>query len=319
MLPALPRSPSLFVGPVLLAGLTLLPSPSGLGAQEAGSALRVLRLPASARAMGLGDAYMMNAEASDAVFYHPALVEGAEGFGVEVQSWSGEATSASASAAGAWFGGSVAVGLQTLQYGVPGAELAELPGSHDLLFAPGDEPASERVATVAVARELGGFRVGVSGKLLEQRVAGERDATGAVDLGLATDLGPLVAAVSVQNLGPELGLPSGDVALPRRWSVGVGAYGRPVGPLDVGVTGSLRYDEAWEELIAAGGLEVGYWPVRGRTFVGRVGVRSVPQGDASPVSLGFAFWGDDLVLEWAWQPFGGAVDEGTHRFGIGWR
>ena len=59
--------------------------------------------------------------------------------------------------------------------------------------------------------------------------------------------------------------------------------------------------------------------MRGRTFVGRVGVRRVPEGEASPVSLGFAFWGDDLVLEWAWQPFGDPVDAGTHRFGIGWR
>jgi hypothetical protein len=65
---------------------------------------------------------------------------------------------------------------------------------------------------------------------------------------------------------------------------------------------------------------VGYWPVRGRTFVGRLGAQVVPEGsDASPFTFGFAFWGDDLVVEWAFQPFDGAPESGTHRFSIGWR
>lgn len=301
--------------PLASAGL----SPGALAAQDGATAPRVLQLPASTRAMALGDAFMMTGESSDAVFYHPALVEGAQGFGLDIQTWSGDATAASASAATGWFGGSVAVGVQTLQYGVPDDDLSALPRGQDLLFAPGDEPASERVATVAVGREVFGVRMGLAGKLVEQRVAGERDATGAVDLGVATEVGPLTAALSARNLGPEMTFIAGDVALPRRYTLGVGAYGQEVGPLDIGLAGSLRYEESEDEFVPGAGLEVGYWPIRGRTFVGRVGVRRVPEGDASPVSLGFAFWGDDLVLEWAWQPFGGDVDEATHRFGVGWR
>lgn len=313
-LPTLARALATAVA-LALAAPALVPRPAA--AQDA-AAPRILRLPASTRAMALGDAYMMNAEASDALFYHPALVEGAGGFGLDVQTWSGEATAASASAATGWFGGSVAVGLQTLQYGTAGADLTTLPRGHDLLFDAG-QPVSERVASVGLARELLGLRVGLAGKLVEQRVADERDATGAVDLGVATELGPLVAALSAQNLGPGMTFQAGDVDLPRRYTLGIGAYGRPLGPLDIGLTASLRYEEAWEDLLPAAGLEVGYWPVRGRTFVGRVGVQAVPDGEGSPLTAGFAFWGDDLVLEWAWQPFGGDVDQGTHRFGVGWR
>jgi hypothetical protein len=87
----------------------------------------------------------------------------------------------------------------------------------------------------------------------------------------------------------------------------------------VGVAASVLYDETLDEVIPGGGLEVGYWPVRGRTFVARAGVRRVPEGEGSPFSAGLAFWGDDLVVEWAWRPFGDPVDEATHRFSVGWR
>ena len=41
--------------------------------------------------------------------------------------------------------------------------------------------------------------------------------------------------------------------------------------------------------------------------------------EARPITLGFAYWGDSLVLEWGYQPFDGAPESGTHRFSIGWR
>ena len=47
---------------------------------------------------------------------------------------------------------------------------------------------------------------------------------------------------------------------------------------------------------------VGYYPVTGRTFVVRAGGRTVPEGEASPLTLGASYWGDSLVLEYAFQP-----------------
>jgi hypothetical protein len=66
------------------------------------------------------------------------------------------------------------------------------------------------------------------------------------------------------------------------------------------------------------GLEVGYWPVNGRTFVGRVGYRYRSDDfTACPLTFGAAFLGDNISLEYAYQGF----DDGdpSHRFSVGWR
>lgn len=300
-----------------LALVALLLAPAAASAQAEGRLPLLLQLPASTRAMALGDAYAMSSGHADALFYNPALVGDASGFGLDVETWSGEATGAAASAATAWYGGAVAVGLQTLQYGGATSGATLLPSGQDVLFDVGVATTSERVASVGYGRRLFGVQVGVAAKLLEQRVAGDRDATAAVDLGVATGLGPLTVGLSAANLGPDLELPSGPAPLPTRVTLGVGGYGQEVGPLDVGVSGALtRRDDG--ELLAGAGVEVGYWPISGRTFVARVGVARVPEGAASPFTFGIAFWGDDLVVEWAYRDFG-TLGEGTHRFGVRWR
>jgi hypothetical protein len=295
----------------------LLLTPLAAAAQAEGRLPLVLELPASTRAMALGDAYMMGSGHADALFYHPALVGAASGFGLDVERWSGEATSATVSAAMPWFGGGVAVGLQTLQYGGTSGGTTLLPSGQDVLFDVGTATTSERVASVAYGRGLFGIQIGAAAKLVEQRVANERDATAAIDVGVATTVGRLTVGLTGANLGPDLKLPSGAAPLPTRITLGVGAYGRQVGPLDLGLSGALtRRDDG--ELLAGAGIEVGYWPINGRTFVARIGVERVPEGEASPLTLGFAFWGDDLVLEWAYRDFG-TLGEATHRLGIRWR
>jgi hypothetical protein len=120
----------------------------------------------------------------------------------------------------------------------------------------------------------------------------------------------------VRNLGPERSLDGVDVRLPTDVTLGWGGYGRPLGPLDLGAAAALGR-RADGEVVFGGGLELGYWPVQGRTFVARVGVRNVPEGEASPVTFGGSFWGDRLVLEYAFQPVDDA--DGLHRVTLGWR
>jgi hypothetical protein len=278
-------------------------APRSTAAQAPGHVPLVLELPASTRAMALGEAYPMAGRSSEAVFYQPALVQGASGFGLDLQTWSAGASAATASAAVAWFGGSVAIGLQALQYGATAADVRELPGGQDALFQLGQVPGSER---------------GVVGKLVEEHIADERDATGAVDLGAATSVGPLTVGLTAQNLGPDMGFASGTVPLPRRFTLGVGGYTRQVGPLDVGFAGAAVTRRADGKVVAGAGLEVGYWPIIGRTFVARVGVHSVPEGVGSPFTFGFAYQGDNLVLQTAYERFAD-LGEATWRFGVGWR
>jgi hypothetical protein len=294
-------------GPVRPVLVALLLGPLSSAAQTGGLP-KVLELPASTRAMALGDAFMMDSGSSDALFYHPALVADASGFGLDVQRWRGPSTSAAASASVSWLGGGVAVGLQTLQYSLPAD--TPVPSGQDHLFADGSAQASERVATVGYGRRLFGLTFGVAGKLAEQRVNAERDAVALVDLGAAAELGPVTVGLSLRDWGSRPSVELGG-ANPTRLVIGAGAYGHELGPLDVGLAGS--FSQSADRTVASAGVEVGYWPVRGRTFVGRVGLQSVPEGEGSPVSVGLAFWGDDLVLEWAYRAFAGA---GTHRFGV---
>ena len=290
---------------------------ANVAAQTAGALPRVFELPASTRAMALGDAYMMNARHADALFYHPALLAGASGFGLDLQRWGANSSSATVSAARQWLGGGIGVGLQTLQYGAPAEGSAATPGGQDHLFATGASAVSERVATVGYARELLGIDIGVATKFVEERVGAARDAGLLFDFGIAADLGPVRAGLTYRNLGSDLSPGGSDMARPDGLTLGVGAYGEQVGILDVGFTGAVTY--VGDQAIPSGGVEVGYWPIRGRTFVARIGARRVPEGDASPLSLGFAFWGDNITLEWAFQPVDVDGASGTHRFGVRWR
>lgn len=265
--------------------------------------------------MALGNAYMMDSGHADGVFYHPALLTGAGGFGLDVQHWGEESYSSAASAAMQWLGGGVGIGLVTLQYSTPGAGPAALPAGQDFLFDTGPVGVSERVAVVGYARELFGIDIGVAGKLVEQRVGGARDAEGLLDIGAATELGPVTVGLTARDMGGDPLAQSGtDDFEPDRVVLGAGAYGQPVGPLDVGFSAAATLED--EELLVSGGIEIGYWPLRGRTFLARAGLSQVPDGsDMTPLGLGLAYWGDNLVLEWAFQ-----LDDGdTHRFGVRWR
>ncbi|MDA0311645.1 MAG: hypothetical protein O2992_05955 [Gemmatimonadetes bacterium] len=290
---------------------------SNASSQTAGALPRAAELPASTRAMALGDAYMMDANHADALFYHPSLLTGASGFGLDFQRWSTKSSSMTASAAMPWFGGGVGIGLQNLQYGAPAPGAAAAPGGQDHLYTLGSTPVSERVASIGYARQVFGIDVGVATKFVEERVGSARDATALFDVGVSTDVGAFTMGLTYQNIGQDLSVGGSDFSRPDRLTLGVGAYGQQVGIFDFGITAAVSYVD--DEAIPSGGLELGYWPIQGRTFVARVGARRVVTGDASPLSVGFAYWGDDVTLEWAFQPMDVTGASGTHRFGVRWR
>ena len=297
------------------AGIGLL-SPVALSAQIEGALPRLTQLPASTRAMALGNSYVMDAGHADAIFYHPALLTGADGFGLDVQRWGAGSSAAAASAAFQWLGGGVGIGLRTLQYGVSSADEAA-PAGQDHLFDIGAEPVSERMATVAYAREtLFDVDLGVSVSLVDERVGSTRHGVALFDVSAARGIGPITLALTAHDIGDKPVLDTGRE--PSRITLGAGDYGRPVGIFDIGYAANVGLQD--DELTFGGGIEVGYWPIQGRTFVARVGFQDVPDGsDASPVTTGFAFWGDDVTIEWAFRPFSGGDEGGSHRFGLRWR
>lgn len=304
-------------GLIALGATALLLAPGNVQAQTPEREPAVVELATGARAMGLGFAPQVGSNDSDLAFVHPALATGLAGFQVGTSLFRDGGTGYSLSAANSgWLGGGVSASIQTLEYLAPGP--GQRPGGLDPLFDRdgSGQGVSETAATLTYARGLFGVDVGVSGRVTTQRFDGSRATTAMADIGAALPIGPLKAALTVRNLGrnPELG--GETLSLPTEVVLGVGGYGQQVGPLDMGVAAQvIRRDDG--EFLYGGGLEVGYWPIRGRTFVGRIGFRNVPEGDASPVTFGGSFWGDDLVLEYAFQPVSG--EDGLHRISVGWR
>jgi hypothetical protein len=304
--------------PPLVALLALGFSGQQAEAQTPGREPAILEIPAGARALGLGMALQLGSNDPDVAFTHPALVQRLSGMQAGHTRFGSAATSYSLSAATDWFGGGVALSVRTLEYSGPAQGAGTRSGGLDPLLHEDEEApgVSESAATVTWGRSLFGVALGVSGRLSSQRFEGSRVTAGTLDMGAAHSLGPVQVALSARNLGREPTLNGEGLALPREFVLGLGGYGRSLGPLDVGGAAQVtRRDDG--EVIVGGGLEVGYWPVRGRTFVGRVGFRRVPEGKASPVTFGGSFWGDALVLDYAFQSVDGA--DGIHRISLGWR
>ena len=307
-------------GAAVLVALALVAvgvaSPADGRAQSAKHGPLVLEMPASTRGLALGGAFHMVGSDSDAVFHNPALIGGNGIIGGAMQRFGSASLLSVVSGAADWSSASVAVGVQTLGYGVPDRRAAVL--SHDArsLFTNGKTGSAEVAVSVGYSRQVRGIRAGITGKLVDQRVGRHHDATGAVDLGVAVGAGPARLGLAVQNLGPGLTLGEVEVPLPWRVTAGGSTPAIPVGPLDLGWSAAVSR-EADGAVVPGAGMEVAYWPVRGRTFTARVGVRRAPDGFGRPVTFGGAFNGDRLAIDYAWQRYDGG--EAAHRFALSWR
>ena len=298
------------VGALLLGG----PDPADAQSREHGPT--VLTLPGSPASLALGGAFPVAGSSSDAVFVHPGVLGGARGIRLGLQRWGPGATLADASGAREWGSGGVAVGVRALARSAPEGELLPASGE-DGLFPTEAQGVSELVAAAGFGHAAGPVQLGGAAKWIVQRTGGAASATAAVDVGASVSvLDDGRVALAVQNLGPALERDGRSLSLPRRIRLDASVHEVRLGPLDAGAAAAvIRRSDG--EIVPAAGVELAWWPVQGRTFVGRAGIRRVPEGDGNPVSLGAAFRGDSIVLEYAYRPFG--ETGATHRFGLGWR
>jgi len=308
--------------PVTLVLLLVIALTPALSAQTHSFLPRTTTLPASTRAMALGDSYVLNSGQADALFYHPALLARADGFGGGLQRWGNTSSAASLAGALEFLGGTLGIGLRTLQYGMPPEN--NLHEDHD--FRSDGDRGYERTVSIGYGREIwGGLSAGLAADLLDTRVESLQQNVVLIDVGLSTDLGPIGIGLTAHDIGHKpfhdiLDEPSEDYGPgPSHIVLGAGAYGQQLGMLDVGFAANAGVD-ARDALTYGVGVEIGYYPIQGRTFVARVGLQDVPDGsEESPITTGFAFWADDFNVEWAFRPISGAPEGGSHRFGISWR
>jgi hypothetical protein len=295
-----------------LALLSLFLVASGADAQVRENAPLLLQLPGSTRALGLGDAYHLASTDNDAIFYHAGLIDLARGEGASLAFYE-KATLVTVSAGAEFWRGGVAFGMQSLSYASTSRTSGPFARGEAGLDGTGPIGASETVVSAGYGRVIKGFRVGIIGKYVDMRVAGERDVLLAGDVGIARRVGIVTAGFSAQNLGPSPEIEGEDLALPMTLTLGASTQPAPLGPLDVSAAAAVSY---WEEgtVVPHAGIEFAYWPVSGRTFIVRVGVRYIDDSDIQPLTLGAGFVGDRIGIDYAFQNFDGS--RAVHRFGV---
>jgi hypothetical protein len=298
------------VRPAVFAVLVL--APVSAAAQAIGLGPIVLQLPASARAIGFGNAYVAVRE-PEAVFYNPAQLGVRPGVAMSVERY------ASASTAGAFASTYVfgpigfGIGAQMLDFdagtlGYPGGA----PNGEQLLTL-GQFSASSLVAATALEMAYKGIRWGVTGKVAEDRVAGARDGVWLADVGAAKELGPATIGVTVQNLGANPKLMGTSASLPTRATLGAAAAGIAVGPFDMAASAAVSVRRGGR-VAPAGGVEFGYMPIDGVIFAGRVGGRLPEKNAEAPVTLGATFTFDRLSIDYGFEPYQGKGS--GHRIGL---
>jgi len=308
------RLAALFVAAVLAFAAPA----AGVRAQARGPL--VLTLPASTRAAAMGDAFGVSLVDSDAVFYNAAFTDRLRGAGASEARYGGHGALHTFSAGTDWFGGAIGIGVRGLDYAAPavgGVGAGGAGSAADALFGGGESPLSERVLALVYGRRVRGVRLAVTAKHFRQRSQGERNELVLGDLATAFTYRFLSIGAAAQNLGPldyEVAGQSVDVPLRGRLDVAtVRSY--PVGPLDVAGSAAVSYVQGGR-VVPAAGVELAYWPVTGRTFFLRAGLRRADEG-GRPHTLGAGFAGDKIVLDYALEPF----EQGrrAHRFGVKWR
>ena len=279
--------------------------------------------------MAYGNTPYLFSRESGMLFYAPALLSRISGVTAGIQLYGSAGTMATMSGATSWQGGGLAIGVQYMRYGSDlGSPVAR--DSQSLALHLGTVGVTEFVGSIGYGHEVFGLETGLVLKYVEQALNQGGDRTIVLDVGVATDIGPVMVNVVAQNLGSDLdvvydpcptcvvALPfaGATLALPRQLSADLSLDDFQVGPLDMFVTArtTRRRDG---QFIPAGGVELSYWPVTGYTFRLRGGMERVVEDERSPFTFGAAFTGDNITIEYAFQGFDASGN--AHRFGLRWR
>ena len=263
----------------------------------------VLVAPSSTRGLGMGDAFVLGATDPDAIFANAALGAQLRGMSLGVSRFGGDAEGAlgfTAAAGTAWWRGAVGVGLR-----VSGRNA-------------GGSPGAGAAASLAYAVTVLGVRLAAGASLLEQSWAGGRGSGVSFDAAAATNVGPFYLGASARNLGPDVtlrgeGAAAATLSLPERFVANAATRTLVAGPLDV-IGAAAWATDADGEWTAGAGVETAYWPIQGRTFAVRAGVRRGRE-HAARLTLGAGFRGDALGIDWGWLD----AEGGVHRVGVSWR
>lgn len=297
-----------FFGALSLAAVAF---PAAVRAQASGVGPVVLQLPASTRAIGFGNAFVAVRD-PEAVFYNPAQLGVRPGVAISVGRYRSAATAGAVATTYVFGPVGFGIGAQFLDFDVASPTYPDLAPNGEQLLAGGPFPASSLVAAMAFEMAFKGIRWGVAGKFAEDRAFGARDGVLVADVGAAKEIGLGTVGISIQNLGTSARVNGTAAALPTRATLGYAAAG-PLGPLDAVASAAVSVRRGGR-VSPAGGLELGYMPIDGVTFAGRIGGRLPEKNAESPLTLGATFRFDRLSFDYGFEPYQGPGS--GHRVGV---
>ena len=304
-------------GAAILGALLAVPE-----ARAQSSAAILLTLPASARALALGEAWGAVADDESALFYNPAQLARVRGAAVggSVQHYVANTTLGAFAFAGQLARGTAAVGVQVLDYGSE-EEIVSAGGSQGT--PTGRSVSAQDIAITAgygiAFGTRGAWRVGTALKLARQRVADLSGSSLAVDLGAAySSPAGWELSAAVQHLGASLTLAGVSTRLPLTTRLSAaspalrGLFGerftlRALGEareaLGGAVTGVLATEGTWRA------------PRDGLALTGRAGYAFRGAGDdRRPLTVGAGITLARVTVDYAYEGFD--LLGATHRVGV---
>lgn len=268
---------------------------------------RVLHVPASARAMALGDAAVTSTDA-DALFYNPAMLATARGAAFSVQRDAARMTAGSAATLTTVGPVTIGIGAQHLEFDA--RDQVPLPAV--IGFQPARVSAGRSAFTIGAARGLKRAKVGIAARYVEERLGFDREGSVTLDAGMQMPLWVGTFGVSAQHLGaPRTRL---DATHAERVSIGWSAM-RPVHVAwDLGAVTQVTV-ESDGFVRPIGALEASYVPIQGVAITARAGVRAPRVATEAALTGGVGVAIDHFLLDYAVEPRRAGAPV-VHRVGV---
>lgn len=283
-------------------------------AQSGQFAPLVAQLPMGAQALGMGG-WNASSRDVDAALGNPAYAGSMASTSLSLARYADRVNSGAISNQSTIGVIGIAIGASYLDYGASFPALQARGFSGDVLAERGDFAAASLAGGIALSTTFKGFRLGVAGLYLEERVESTRASVAAASLGASKDVftGRVRLGLAIQNIGPELRVPSGEIELPTRVALGatgpliaIGSY------LDLYLTGGMAIQRDGFLSGGAGG-ELSYVPIEGISLAFRAGARRPELRAQQPLTLGLGAAYDRLAIDYAWEQMDGG---GAHRVSL---
>lgn len=303
----------------VVAALSFLPQ-ARVHAQSAIEGPLVLRLPSSARVLGMANAGLASNDA-DAMLYNPGMLSSARGLAVSMQRYGSAATAGSIATVTTIGSMTLGVAGQMLHWQSPTAHYGDalrFGATHlsDGANAVTPVNAGSSAFTVGIARTVKGLRLGAAVKYAEDRIGANTDGVAAFDVGMVRPFGPAMLSITAQNLGVGTSINGVKASLPRR--IGVGWGGGPMSlweHWDLGMQAQVTVEGDDWFVRPAGGVELGYVPIEGVSILFRNGLRLPRERDESLVTAGLGVAVDRISIDYAMEPMRGGRPV-SHRIGL---